>query len=62
MTILIGLWHRLTISLLWVCLSLFLHFTVQKRPMSGTVSGPSGASLAKRPHLECGNEANPSGK
>ena len=24
--------------------------------------GPSGASLAKRPHLECGNEAHPSGK
>ena len=24
MAILIGLWHRLTISLLWVCLSLFL--------------------------------------
>ena len=23
---------------------------------------PSGASLAKRPHLECGNEAHPSGK
>ena len=38
------------------------HFTVQKRPMSGSVPGPSGTSLAKRPHLECGNEAHPSGK
>ena len=38
------------------------HFTVQKRPMSGSVCGPSGASLAKRPHMECGNEAYPSGK
>ena len=38
------------------------HFTIQKRPMSGSVPGPSGTSLAKRPHLECGNEAHPSGK
>ena len=37
------------------------HFTVQKRPMSGSVQGPSGASLAKRPHLESGNEAHLSG-
>ena len=37
-------------------------FTVQKRPMSGSVSGTSGASLPKRPHLESGNEACPSGK
>ena len=34
------------------------HFTVQKRP----VSGSSGPSLAKRHHLESGNEAHPSGK
>ena len=34
------------------------HFTVQKRP----VPGSSGASLAKRPHLESGNEAHPCGK
>ena len=38
------------------------HFTVQKRPVSGSVPGPSGVSLAKSPHLECGNEAHPSGK
>ena len=38
------------------------HFTVQKRPMSGSVPGTSGASLLKRPHLESGNEAHPSGK
>ena len=37
-------------------------FTVQKRPMSGSVSGTSGAPLPKRPHLESGNEAHPSGK
>ena len=37
-------------------------FTVQKRPMSGSVPGTSGASLPKRPHLEGGNEAHPSGK
>ena len=30
--------------------------------MSGFVPGPSGASLAKRPHLACGNEAHASGK
>ena len=34
------------------------HFMVQKRPVPGT----SGTSLAKRPHLESGNEAHPSGK
>ena len=32
-------------------------FTVQKRTMSGSVPGTSGASLPKRPHLESGNEA-----
>ena len=32
-------------------------FTVQKRPMSGSVPGTSGAPLPKRPHLESGNEA-----
>ena len=37
-------------------------FTVQKRPLSGSVPGTSGASLPKRPHLESGNEAHPSGK
>ena len=72
MAVLIGLWHRLT---LWICLSLFLlrevarpdhglgfQFTMQKRPLSGSVPGPSWASLPKRPHLECGNEACPGGK
>ena len=34
------------------------HFTVQKRPMPGS----SDPSLAKRPHLESGNEAHPGGK
>ena len=38
------------------------HFTVQKRPMSGSVPGTSGASLLKRPHLESGNEAHLSDK
>ena len=38
------------------------NFTVQKRPMSGYVPGPSGTSLAKKPHFGCGNEAHPSGK
>ena len=38
------------------------HFTVQKRPMSGSVPGPSRASLAKRPPLESGNEAHLSDK
>ena len=38
------------------------HFTVQKRPMSGSVPGTSGASLPKSPHLESGNEARLSGK
>ena len=36
-------------------------FTVQKRPMSGSVPGTSGASLPKRPHLESENEAHLSG-
>ena len=36
----------------------WLHFTVQKRP----VSGSSGTSLVKRPHLESGSETHPSGK
>ena len=34
------------------------HFMVQMRP----VPGSSGASLAKRPHSESGNEIHPSGK
>ena len=38
------------------------HFTVQKRPLSGSVLGTSGASLPKRPHLESGNEACLSGQ
>ena len=38
------------------------HFTVQKRPMSGSVPRPSGASLPKRPHLGSRNEAHLSGK
>ena len=38
------------------------HFTVQKRPISGSVPETSGASLPKRPHLESGGEAQPSGK
>ena len=37
-------------------------FTVQKRPMSGSVPGTSGASLPKQPHLESGNEAGPGGR
>ena len=37
-------------------------FTVQKRPISGSVQGTSGASLPKRPHMQSGNEAHPSGK
>ena len=37
-------------------------FTVQKRPMSGSLPGTSGASLPKRPHMESVNEACPSGK
>ena len=32
-------------------------FTVQKRPMSGSVPGTRRASLPKWPHLESGNEA-----
>ena len=35
-------------------------FTVQKRPMSGSVPWTSGTSLSKRPHLESGNEAHSS--
>ena len=38
------------------------HFTVQKRPVSGSVPGTSGASLPKRPHLESGNVDHPSGR
>ena len=34
-------------------------FTVQKRLMSGSMPGISGASLPKWPHLESGNEARP---
>ena len=37
------------------------HFTVQNRYVPGSVPGSSGPSLAKRPHLETGNEAYPSG-
>ena len=37
-------------------------FTVQKRPLSGSVPGTSGASLPKRPHLESWTKACPSGK
>ena len=37
-------------------------FTVQKRPMSGSVPGSGGASLPKQPHLESGNEARLHGK
>ena len=71
MAILTGLWHRCSNSPLWACLCLLSlrgvtktghglgsHFTVQKRP----VPGSSGASLAKRPHLESGTEAHPGGK
>ena len=66
-----GLWHRLNNSPSRVCLSLFhlrevakpmpwprFHFTLQKRP----VPGSSGASLAKRPHLESGTGTCPGGK
>ena len=37
-------------------------FTVQKRPVSGSVPGTSGEPLPKRPHLESGNEAHLHGK
>ena len=37
-------------------------FTVQKRPLSGSVPGTSGASLPKWPHLESGNGAHLHGK
>ena len=37
-------------------------FTVQKRPVSGSLPGTSGAHLPKRPHLESGNEAHLHGK
>ena len=37
-------------------------FTVQKRPMPGSVPGNNGASLPKRPHLESGMEAHLSGR
>ena len=37
-------------------------FTVQKRPLSGSVLVTSGSSLPKRPHMESGNEAHLSGK
>ena len=37
-------------------------FTLQKRPLSGSVLGTSGASLPKRPHLESGSEAHLGGK
>ena len=37
-------------------------FTVQKRPVSGSVPGTSGAPLPKQPHLESVNEARPHGK
>ena len=37
-------------------------FTVQKRPISGSVPGTSGTSLPKWPHLESGNEAHLHGK
>ena len=37
-------------------------FTVQKRPMSGSVLGTSGAPLPKQPYLDSGNEARLSGK
>ena len=38
------------------------HFTVEKRPMSGSVPGINGASLPNRPHVESGNVAHLSGK
>ena len=72
MVVLIGLWHRLT---LWVCLSLFLlrgvarpdhrlgSISQYRRDLcQGLCQGHRGASLAKRPHLESGNEAHLSGK
>ena len=37
-------------------------FTVQKRPVSGSVPGTSGATLPKWLHLESGNEARLHGK
>ena len=71
MAILIGLWHRLTLGLSQsfppkrsgkARPQTGFQFTVQKRPMSGSVLGISGASLPKRPHLESGNEAHLCGK
>ena len=38
------------------------HFTVQNMPVPGSVPGSDGAFLAKRPHMESGDEAHPSGK
>ena len=38
------------------------NFRVQKRSVPGSVSGSSGQPLARRPHLETGNRAHPSGK
>ena len=40
----------------------WFHCMMQKRPVPGSVPGSSGPPLAKRPHLETGNEAHPSGK
>ena len=37
-------------------------FTVQKRPVSGSMLGASGASLPKWPHLASGNEGHSHGK
>ena len=72
MAVLIGLWHRphsvgLSPSFppkrggkARPCTG--FQFTVQERPVSGSVPGTSGATLPKRPHLESGNEAHPHGK
>ena len=70
MAISTGLWHTLSNSPLWACLTLYLlegwqsqawpgfHFTVQKSP----VPGSGGASLAKRPHLQSWTENHLGGK
>ena len=66
-----GLWHRLSNSPPWACLKSFpskrggkarslpgFHFTVKNRP----VPGSSGASLAKKLHLDSRTETHPGGK
>ena len=74
MAILTGLSHRLRKSSMGLSQSfpskrggkarpwIGFHFTVQKRSVPWSVPGSSVQPLAKRPHLETGNEAHPSDK